>query len=60
MNIVDYYTKYLTIYCLTSKDQWTNTLINALKLRVNKHDKKIKAIRTDNAELKENKAINVG
>lgn len=57
MNIVDYYTKYLTIHCLNTKDQWTDTLITSLKLRVNKHDKKIKAIRTDNAELRENKAI---
>ena len=57
MILIDYYTKYLELHCLVSKDTWPDTLITALKRRVTKHDAKIKSIRTDNAEMQSNKSI---
>ena len=57
MIIIDYYSKYIEIHCITKKSVWPDVLMSALKKRVNKHDKRIKSIRTDNAELQSNKSI---
>ena len=57
MILIDYFTKFIELHCLLTKDTWPATLITALKKRVNKHDKKIKTIRTDNAEMQSNTSI---
>ena len=57
MIIIDYYSKFLEIFCITNKSLWPEVLMAALKKRVNKHEKRIKSIRTDNAELQSNKSI---
>ena len=57
MILIDYFTKFIEVHCLTTKDTWPTVLIAALKRRVTKHDKKIKSIRTDNAEMQSNASI---
>ena len=57
MILIDYFTKFIELHCLRTKDQWPSTLITALQKRVVKHDSKIKTIRTDNAEMQSNKSI---